>query len=211
MKKILLIGDSIRRGYDKYVKMAFEGTAEVCYPETNCMFSSVIIRCLIDWAEELKCGKELDLIHWNSGLWDDLIMMDGKRLVSPGVYAENIERICDIIERLFPSAKMIFATTTPVQEELFKRHKRYNKHTELYNSLACDIVKQHGGYINDLYAMLLNKPVSYHSDLTHYYTREGTECITNQVVSSIEKVLSIHAKKLDYNKIFESPVEIIGQ
>lgn len=33
MKKILLIGDSIRMGYDKYVKLAFEGEAEVYYPD----------------------------------------------------------------------------------------------------------------------------------------------------------------------------------
>ena len=32
MKKIVLIGDSIRMGYDKYVKMALEGVAEVYYP-----------------------------------------------------------------------------------------------------------------------------------------------------------------------------------
>ena len=29
MKKILLIGDSIRQGYDTYIKMIFEGTALV--------------------------------------------------------------------------------------------------------------------------------------------------------------------------------------
>ena len=35
MKKIVLFGDSIRMGYDKYVREALEGTAEVYYPEEN--------------------------------------------------------------------------------------------------------------------------------------------------------------------------------
>lgn len=33
MKKVLLIGDSIRMGYDTYTKMTFEDVAEVYYPE----------------------------------------------------------------------------------------------------------------------------------------------------------------------------------
>ncbi|MBO5010011.1 MAG: hypothetical protein J6D20_04860 [Clostridia bacterium] len=31
MKKVILIGDSIRMGYDKYVKEALDGVAEVWY------------------------------------------------------------------------------------------------------------------------------------------------------------------------------------
>ncbi len=39
MKKVLLIGDSIRMGYDKYVKDALNEVAEVYYPTENCRFS----------------------------------------------------------------------------------------------------------------------------------------------------------------------------
>ena len=39
MKKILLLGDSIRIGYGKYVSMAFEGQAQVYAPTDNCRFS----------------------------------------------------------------------------------------------------------------------------------------------------------------------------
>ncbi len=48
MKKIILIGDSIRQGYDKYVKLAFENTAQVYYTNDNCRFTTYIIRHLID-------------------------------------------------------------------------------------------------------------------------------------------------------------------
>lgn len=31
-----------------------------------------------------------------------------------------------------------------------------------------------------------NAPIEYHSDLTHYYTKEGTKLITDRVVKCIE-------------------------
>jgi len=210
MKKVLLIGDSIRMGYDTYTKMAFESSAEVYFPKDNCRFTGYIIRHLHDWKKELKLGNDIDLVHWNAGLWDDLVMLDGKHHTSLDIYKENIYRICNIIKILFPDAKMIFATSTPVQEELFTVCKRYNRDTEAYNSAAIEIVKKYGGEINDLYMLMNNAPVEYHSDLTHYYTKEGTRLITTQVVNCIEKALDIKGKTLDYDKMFAKEEEVIG-
>ncbi len=210
MKKVLLIGDSIRMGYDTYTKMAFESSAEVYFPKDNCRFTGYIIRHLYDWKKELKLGNDIDLVHWNAGLWDDLVMLDGKHHTSLDIYKENIYRICNIIKILFPDAKMIFATSTPVQEELFTVCKRYNRDTEAYNSAAIEIVKKYGGEINDLYMLMNNAPVEYHSDLTHYYTKEGTRLITTQVVNCIEKALDIKGKTLDYDKMFAKEEEVIG-
>ena len=202
MKKILLIGDSIRCGYDKYVKMAFNKTAEVYYPTENCRFSGYIIRCLFDWKNELNCGDDIDLVHWNTGLWDDLIMIDGKVHTPLNMYAENIVRISNIIKILFPNAKMIFATSTPVCEELFETYKRFNKDTEKYNATAIETVKKHGGQINDLYTLLKDVPREYHSDMTHFYTKDATEIITNQVVDIISKALFIKPEPIDYDELF---------
>lgn len=211
MKKILLIGDSIRQGYDYYVKEAFKGVANVRYPSTNCMFTTVILRYLAEWAENLECKADVDLIHWNAGLWDDLIMLDYRRLVPPEIYKENVYRICVIIEKLFPNAKMIFATSTPMNGDLIKRDcKRTNQDTQLYNRIACGVIERCGGGITDLYSVLEKAPVSFHSDVTHYYTKEGTQLITETVVSGIEKALDIKAHKLDYDRYFKSPNQIVG-
>ena len=40
MKSLLLIGDSIRMGYDKSVKRTLAGKANVIFPEENCRFAS---------------------------------------------------------------------------------------------------------------------------------------------------------------------------
>lgn len=206
MKKILLIGDSIRKGYDKYVKMAFEGTSNVYFPEENCMFSSYVLRMLSDWKNWLQTGDDVDIVHWNAGLWDDLVLLDGRNHTDIEVYKDNIERICVIMKKLFPNAIIIFATSTPVMEEGFKKlqFKRYNKDTEMYNEAAVKIVKEHGGYINDLYTLLKDVPEEYYSDQTHLYTKAGTELICDKVISTLETYGQIKAKKLDYDALFST-------
>lgn len=210
MKKVLLIGDSIRLGYDKYVKMAFEDVAEVYYPEENSRFAMFVYRRLHEWKDELKCGDDVDLVHWNAGLWDDLILLDGKHMTPIHIYKEYVDRTCQMIKILFPKAKMIFATSTPVQEEMFTTCKRYNKDTEEYNAAAVEIVKSHGGEINDLYSLAKASPVEWHSDLTHYYTKEGTKMLTDQVVKSIEQMLDIQGKPLDYDALFAQTGDVLG-
>ena len=210
MKKILLIGDSIRVGYDKYVKMAFEGEAEVYFPAENCRFAAYVTRCLHEWRDKLKLGEDLDLIHWNAGLWDDLILLDGEHFTPLPVYEMYIERACKMMNRFFPKAKMIFATSTPVKEELFTTCKRYNKDTEAYNLAAVNIVTRYGGVINDLYSEVKAAPKSYYSDLTHLYTKGGTKLLTEKVVSAIENELSIKGKELDYDALFAKTDKIVG-
>ena len=214
--KIVLIGDSIRAGYDKYVKMAFDGVAEVYYPQENCRFTSHILRHITDWKEKMNCGDDVDLVHWNAGVWDNLILLDNRNHTEIEVYRENVDRICQFIKMLFPKAKMIFATSTPVDEERFKAKfagrglMRLNSDTEIYNQAAIEIVRKHGGEINDLYGLLKKDQMKYHSDQTHFYTKEGTKVITNQVVACIEKVLNIKAKPLNYDLLFEEKTDVIG-
>ena len=212
MKKILLIGDSIRIGYDRYVKMAFEGEAQVYYPDENCRFTGYIMRNLHLWQKELGCGSDIDLVHWNAGLWDDLLMLDGKPHTPLHVYRENISRICDFIGILFPNAKMLFATSTPVRngDEAGKPLWRCNADTEAYNAAAAETVLAHGGEIDDLYAVAARLPDEAHSDDTHYYTPLGTEALAGAVISAIAGALGIPPRPLDYAALFTEAENVIG-
>lgn len=211
MKKVLLIGDSIRQGYDKYVKEAFDGIAEIYYPKENCRFAAYVVRNLHEWRWQLGCGDDVDLVHWNAGLWEDLILPDGKHLTELSVYCDYVERVYGLIKLIFPKAKIVFATSTPIQEELYTgRCKRYNKDTELYNEKAVEIALKHGAKINDLYSIVEDVPKSYYSDLTHLYTREGAKILSEPVISIIEKELGIKANKVDYDKYFSKNEEVIG-
>ena len=210
MKKILLIGDSIRAGYDKYVKMAFEDVAEVGYPAENCRFTTYIIRNLLAWKEQALGNEKIDLVHINVGLWDTLRMHDGEVLVDKESYEKNLDRIFCLLARYMPEAKVIFATSTPVNEAGFGDLKRFNKDIEAYNAVACALAEKHGASVNDLYTLLKDVPLSYHSDMTHFYTKDATKIITERVVACIETELGIKGKPLDYDALFGEKKDIVG-
>ena len=210
MKKILILGDSIRMGYDKYVKIAFEDVAQVHYPVNNCRFSSHLLRHLQEWVEE-GFGDETDLVYWNAGLWDTLLLADGLPHIPLDVYEANVNRICRQLQMFAPKAKIIFATSTPVQEELFTgKFKRLNKDVEQYNLAAARIVENYGGQVDDLYTLAKNAPQSYHSDQTHYYTKEGKKLFTEHVVATMENALGIKGKSLDFDALFTVTKNIEG-
>ena len=210
MKKVLLLGDSIRIGYDKYVKMAFDGVLDVRFPKENCAFSTYNICFLSAWKKRIGFGDDVDLVHWNVGLWDSLQFELGDFFIDIEMFKENIERICNILKILYPNAKMIYATSTPVLEGKFGIYKRRNSVVEDYNKAAVEIIKKHGGEIDDLYSLLNGVPESYYSDSTHLYTKEGTKLLTEQVCEHIGNALGVKAKELDYDKLFGEVSDIVG-
>jgi len=213
MKKVLLIGDSIRKGYDKYVKLALEDTADVRYPEENCRFSQYVLHHFIDWLRKADFDGEPDLIHLNAGLWDCAILFDEECLTPVDIYERFMERICVRIRKLCPTARIVIATSTPVIEAGFahpENFKRYNRDIEALNEVAVAAAKRHGFAVNDLYALLKDVPESFHSDCTHFYTKEATELITGQVCDVICRELDITAKKLDYDALFSEEKDVLG-
>ena len=111
MKNLLLIGDSIRMGYDKSVKKTLEGKANVIFPQENCRFAAYVLRYFHEYLGEYK-GEDIDVIHWNAGLWDSLTLFEDGILTPVEVYKDTIKRIDKRIRLLFPKAKVIFATST---------------------------------------------------------------------------------------------------
>jgi len=197
MKKILLLGDSIRLGYDNYVKESMKNVAEVYFPEENCAYTVNILRKLHAWADELGL-YEADAVHFNVGLWDTVRIYGDECIIRPEVYRDNLERIIKRINFLFPNAKIIFATSTPCIEKGFIAdfEMRYNKDIVKYNQIACEVMEKYGATVNDLYSLLEDKPESYHSDQTHYYTPEATVLIGDQVTNVICDALDLDKAKL---------------
>ena len=192
MKNLLLIGDSIRMGYDKSVKKTLEGKANVIFPEENCRFAAYVLRYFHEYLKDIK-GEDIDVIHWNAGLWDCLRLFEEDPHTPIDVYAYYIERICIRIKKICPNAKVIFATSTKVlSEKMSKDFMRYNEEIEEYNKVAASIAEKHGFKINDLYAISVMLPEIAHSDAVHYYTPIGTEAFTNQVLSFVAPELGIY-------------------
>ena len=191
MKNLLILGDSIRKGYDKSVKKSLEGKANVFFPEENTRFAAYLLRHFHDSLKEIK-GEDVDVIHWNAGLWDCLRFF-GEEPQSPiEIYSYYIERVCARMKKLCPNAKIIFATSTSVITEKMNPYaRRYNYEIEEYNAAAIETVKKYGVEINDLYALSQTLPEEAHSDATHYYTPLGTEAFSKQVLSCVVPALGI--------------------
>ena len=198
MKNVLLIGDSIRKGYDTAVKNSLKGKANVYFPEENCRFAAYVLRYLHEY-KDLLGDNRVDVLHWNAGLWDCLRVLGEEPQTPIEVYAYYIERICIRIKKLFSDAKVIFATSTRVQSELMSEispgiFSRYNEDVERYNEAAVKVVSKYGFQVNDLYAVSAGLPAEAHSDAVHYYTPMGTEKFTKQVLSYILPALGIDEK-----------------
>lgn len=200
MKNVLLIGDSIRIGYDKAVKNTIGNRANVYFPEENCRFASYVLRYLHEYKGILG-DHPVDVLHWNAGLWDCLRLFGEEPQTPIDVYAYYIDRICMRIQKLFPGAKVIFATSTSVQSELMEPDfKRYNEEIEAYNAAAVEVVSKYGFQVNDLYAASITLPAEAHSDPVHYYTSMGTKCFTEQVLSYLLPALDID-EELEYREV----------
>ena len=199
MKNLLLIGDSIRTGYDKSVKKTLEGRANVIFPEDNCRFASYVLRHFHEYLGEIK-GEDIDVIHWNAGLWDNLRLFDEEPHTPIDIYEYYINRICIRIKKLCPNAKVIFATsTTVITEEMLENFSRTNEDIQKYNEVAVNVVKKYGFEVNDLYTLSASLPKEARSDAVHFFTPIGTEAFTNQVLSFVAPALGIE-ETLEYRE-----------
>lgn len=201
MKKILLLGDSIRMGYCKYVRAALAGECEVVFPEENCRFAEYFLRYLHEWNNQLCKEQAPDVVHWNAGLWDVLELFDEGCLTPPEVYGIFIEKICVRMKKLFPNAKIIFATNTPIIEAKYgKNFMRHNANIEQYNAIAVEIVRRYGFEVNDLYAKTKDIGEEYHSDATHFNNPLGAEYMTNLVLPVVCEAAEIACPRFTYTE-----------
>lgn len=198
MKKIVLIGDSIRAGYDKYVKRVLREEAVVLYNSDSGRFSQYVLRAVVDWKRNENWGDDVDLVHWNAGLWDTLRICGDEPLTPPEMYSVMIKRIDKRLRYLFPQAKIIFATSTRVIEERYgPTFKRLNKDIEEYNRIALEALADTDTVINDLYSFTQALPDAFYNDPTHLYTPEGTKAMTDKVLEVICQVMGWEKKTYD--------------
>jgi lysophospholipase L1-like esterase len=188
-RTVLLLGDSIRMGYAPHVRELMKDRADVVYPKENCMFSYYTLRMIWEWTRLVDDPKKVDVVHFNNGLWD-LGQRDGRDCLTPAdVYASTMGRIADEIRHFFPNARVVFATTTPINEKVScEQHTKGNAEVERYNAAARKALAGKVDLINDLYGFVLENGVARHyKDIVHFHD-EGSRMLAGQVVKSIEAV-----------------------
>lgn len=209
MKNLLLLGDSIRMGYDSFVQEKLSGRMNVYYPEENGRFAQYTLRALSDWQSQLQL-PEIHVVHWNNGLWDVLhlnvgaVGCDGEAagetfipeggkeyryekdpLTPPEIYRYMIGRTATRIRNLFPNAEIIFATTTPVISEQASWAYRSNEEIDLYNSIAREVLIPMGIRINELGEFARRECGDLHRDWVHY-SDEGSGKLADEIIGFME-------------------------
>lgn len=190
MKQVILIGDSIRMGYQETVRQELKDEAVVWAPGPNGGNSRNVLENLVEWTVERKP----DLIHINCGLHDlKTEFGEDHKAVSPEEYAENVEKILQILIR-DTSAKVIWAQTTPVNESWHHERKgfdRFEADVIAYNALAktkCDRV---GVPIHTLYDVVIGagRDGLLVQDGVHF-TEEGSAILGRAVAETIRSNLN---------------------
>ena len=194
MKRVLLLGDSIRMGYDEYVKDILKDEFEVVYDDyDNGRFAAYTL-----WQANqfFKNFGRFDVVHWNNGYWDMNIEPPMTGPIHPvGEYVHYLGRILGEIRR--NGAVPVFATTVPVlSKEAAKDVMREgvavfsydNEWVEKYNAAAVAFMKSESVAVNDLYSLCRKDPHCYKCpDLLHL-TEEGYGKCAEQTANIIREV-----------------------
>lgn len=152
---VVLLGDSIRMGYQNVVVKELAGTARVWAPKDNCAHTAHTLANLDEWLE----GKQPALIHINCGLHDMWRNEDGSIRHPKDIYLKNLEAIFAKLKELAPDAILVFALTTPVDQDQQKTSKygrivRRNEDIPKYNAAARTLAEAQGLLVNDLYSVV---------------------------------------------------------
>ena len=186
MKRVLLIGDSLRMGYCEEVKRLLADRAEVIYPGENCCSTQFVWMRLLSWPN--LCGTEnISVVHFNCGQWDVSQFFDcGEPLTSLAEYEKNLRCIVKTLRKLFSNAVVIFATTTPMNPRYPESpHPRTTQDIIRYNDAAKRIMKEMNVGINDLFSVCEPWGEEYYIDYCHL-TQKGYSILAERVAEFIK-------------------------
>jgi len=200
MKKVLLLGDSIRMGYDSLVKELLKDECEVYYSDDNGRFA-----CYTLWQanQMFKTYGRFDVVHWNNGYWDMNVEEPMCEPMHPiDEYCHFLKRIIDLCKK--NASKIIFATTTPVLDKGMAIDNSNtgcyisydNQWVQSYNEAAKKLMAQEGVVVNDLYAFVQRDKHYYKCPDQLHLTLEGYRLCAERVAEMIRGEL----KKIDMER-----------
>lgn len=176
LPRVLLIGDSISRGYTLPVRHALAGKANVHRAPRNCGSSDMGANMIDYWL--LVGGGKWDIIHFNFGIWD--------RSTKDEVYAANLEKVVEKLKKT--GAKLIWATTTPPASGN-NGEKFTPEQCKRINDIADAIMKKHGIAIDDLCAFVTPKLAELQQTNNVHFNDAGYTALGDKVAAEIQSQL----------------------
>jgi lysophospholipase L1-like esterase len=172
LPRVLIIGDSVSRGYTEAVRKALSGKANVHRAPANCGPTASGVKSLNIW---LGDGK-WDVITFNFGIHDRATPLRdyGKRLAT-------------IVGRLQKTgAKLIWVSTTPLPPKSV-----YGSDTAIVklNQAATQLMTKNRIPIADLYAALHTRLAEYQNPNDCHFKQEGYTYLGAEVAKAVNTAL----------------------
>ena len=184
---ILIIGNSITKGYTPKVEPAFEGRAYVGRISNS--------KCLGDPAlfDELeKVAVETVYKPDDAELWYDTIVagLHGAGYTEEE-YDKAFPKLIKLIRKYQPKAKLIWASSTPVRcGEGMTGHTEFSNRVKVRNEIAQKHINKDGNImVNDLWSVVVDHPEYYVGGDGTHPVEAGWEALAAQVTKVLNQVL----------------------
>jgi pimeloyl-ACP methyl ester carboxylesterase len=178
LPRVLLIGDSITRGYFGEVEKALEGKANCARLTTSrCICDPVFFDELLMVLRQYRFA----VIHFNNGLHG--------MGYTQAQYRQGFAKLMEALQEHGQGAKLIWTATTPVRKRgALSELDGATETVKERNRIAADFVDKAGVPTDNLFDLGLSHPEYYSEDGVHY-NAEGRAVQARQVMQAIEQRL----------------------
>lgn len=176
LPRVLLIGNSITRLYNKEVEKQLEGKANVVRFASS---KSIGDPALLEEISMLMHQYKFDVVHFNNGMHGWAYTEDE--------YAKAFPSYFETIKKNAPQAKFIWASTTPVRQGVGMREfESRTERIKVRNKIASDYFSDKPEVkTNDLFSVILRNPAYYAGGDGIHPNALGTKALANRISDEI--------------------------
>jgi len=173
LPRVLLIGDSVSRGYTQAVREALAGKANVHRAPANCGPTASGLKNIDVWLGDGKWA----VIHFNFGIHDRATPIP-----------DYTQRLGQLVERMQKTgAKLIWASTTPIPDDPARQQTAASIVER--NQAAAELMAQHGIAIDDLFTAITPHLAEMQNPGDVHFNAQGYEFLGRTVAASIEEAI----------------------
>lgn len=180
LPRVLLVGDSITRGYFSAVEKQLAGKAYCARLTTSkCVSDPTFNDDLLLLLKQYKFSA----IHLNNGLhgWG----------YTEEQYRDGLSKTVVAMKKHAGDTKFIWATTTPVREKSdLQTFAERTDRVKVRNELAAEIMAKHKVSTDDLFELVKNHADWQSKDGVHFNAK-GNEALAKQVAESVSQQLRL--------------------
>ena len=177
LPRVLLIGDSVSRGYTAAVRKALAGKANVHRAPANCGPTASGIKNIDAWLTDHPGGAKWDVIHFNFGIHD--------RGTPVADYTARLEQLVQRMKQT--NAKVIWASTTPIPDN--PERKQTAASIVERNAAAAEVMQKHGVAVDDLFGFITPRLAEMQRPKDVHFKDEGYDMLGQKVAESVADAL----------------------